>query len=392
MTRLTKTKLDAITKPGLTSLGDTLYLRIAPGGSRQWVQRLTINGRRHDIGLGSCKVVTLSMARHAALKNRLAVYEGRDPLAEKRKAAVPTFREAAMSTHKAKLATWRSAKSGANWMAQLERHAFRKIGRIPVDRIERDDILRVLTPIWTDKPETARRVRRAIKTTLQWALAKGYVEQNLAGEAIEGTLPRMRAVKAHLRALPYQDVADALRTVDQARASIAARCALRFLVLTAARSGEVRGARWDEIDRDEATWIVPADRMKSHREHRVPLTPAALAVLDAAAEISDGSGLVFPSPARPGNPLSDMALTKLLRDTGLAERATIHGFRSSFRDWCAETGKPREIAEAALAHTVGNAVEAAYFRSDLLARRRSLMDQWAAYLTDESRKVVSLRG
>ena len=188
--------------------------------------------------------------------------------------------------------------------------------------------------------------------------------------------PAQPAVKEHLRALPYREVGAALATVDASASSLSAKLAFRFTVLTAARSGEVRGAAWAEIDLDAHEWSIPASRMKAGAEHRVPLSDAALAVLEQARPLRDKSGLIFPSPSRAGRPLSDMTLTKVLRTTGLAERATVHGFRSSFRDWCADTGKPREIAEAALAHTVGG-VEGAYFRSDLFARRRRVMADWA---------------
>ena len=225
---------------------------------------------------------------------------------------------------------------------------------------------------------------------LRWCWAHGYVEQNVAGEGIEGALPAMPAVKAHFRALPYREVAAALETVDGSKASKAAKLCLRFLILTAARSGEARGATWVEVDSEAREWRIPGERMKGGAGHRVPLSDAALVVLERARALDDGSGLIFPSPLRPGRPLSPMTLTKILRDRGLAEWATVHGFRSTFRDWCAETGKPREIAEAALAHTVGG-VEGAYFRSDLLARRRVLMDQWAGFLTGAEAKVVKFR-
>ena len=193
-------------------------------------------------------------------------------------------------------------------------------------------------------------------------------------EVIDGALPRMPAVTARLRALPYRELSAALDIVEGSRASLTAKLALRFVILTAARSGEVRGATWAEIDFDERAWRIPGDRMKSGTEHRVPLSEAALDVLEQARRLDDRSGLVFPSPVRRARALSNMTLTKVLRDTGLADRATVHGFRSSFRDWCADTGKPRELAEAALAHAVAG-VEGAYFRSDLFARRRRLMDQ-----------------
>ena len=314
---------------------------------------------------------------------------GGDPLAAKRQAKVPTFRQAAQRTYKTLRPRWRNKKVAANWMQQLERHAFRKLAALPVDRIRREDVLTVLTPIWTSKPETARRVRRAIRATFKWCQAHGFVELNAAGEGIDGALPKMPAVKSHFRALPYREVASALDIISSSKASLTAKLAFRFLVLTAARTSEIRGARWDEIDLDSRVWRISGERMKNGAEHRVPLSSAALDVLDQARALDDGSGLVFPSPLRRGCKLSNMTLTKVLRDSGLAERATVHGFRSSFRDWCAETGKPREIAEAALAHTVGG-VEGAYFRSDLFDRRRRLMDSWAVYLTGSDEKVVAL--
>ena len=387
MSRLTVKRIQALESPGMYGDGGTLFLRVAPGGSKQWIQRLTINGKRRDIGLGGWPVVTLAEARDAAIDNRRAVRAGRDPLAERRKAAMPTFREAAIRTHKSLAATWRSGKVAAVWMQRMENHAFPRLGDMPVDRIGRDDILQVLTPIWTTKAETARKLRMYIRQSLQWCVAHGFIDVNHAGENIDGALPKMPSVKQHLRALPYREVPDALETVDAGGASAAAKNCMRWVVLTACRSGEARGAQWSEIDMEARVWIVPGNRMKTGVEHRVPITDALLPVIEAARKLDDGSGLVFPSPMKRGNPISDMTLTKVLRDTGLAERATVHGFRSSFRDWCAETGKPRDIAEQALAHTV-QGVEGAYLRSDILERRRGVMEAWAAHCTGERGKVV----
>lgn len=391
MGKLTVGKIKSLSLPGLYGDGGTLYLAVAPGGSKSWVQRITINGKRRDIGLGGWPVITLAKARDKALDNRRVVRDGGDPLAEKRKAKAPTFRRAAGATFEATAPRLRSEKNAKLWIAQLERHAFKKIGDMPVDKIGREDVLRVLTPIWTAKPEAARKVRQRIRATLAWAEAHGFVDRNVAGDAISGALPTQPAVKANLRAMPYGEIAAALDTIDASNSSLSAKLALRFTILTAARNGEVRGATWDEIDRDAREWRIPGERMKSGQPHRVPLSDAALAVLDHARPLSGGEGLVFPSPTKPGHPMSDMTLTKILRKTGLAERATVHGFRSSFRDWCADTGKPREIAEAALAHTVGG-VEGAYFRSDLFERRRALMQSWANFVAGTGADVVRLRG
>ena len=383
MGKLTAAIVKALAAPGRYGDGGTLFLNIAPGGSKSWVQRVTIEGRRRDIGLGGWPVVSLAKARERAFRNRVAISDGLDPLAEKRRAKVPSFQEAARATFEANKPRWRSSKATANWMQQLERHAFKRLGDMPVDQIGREDVLAVLTPIWTTTPEAARRVRRNIKATLAWAQAHGHVEHNVAGEAIDGALPALPAVKAHFRALPYQEVTEALQVVEGSRASLSAKLCLRFVVVTAARSGEARGAKWAEIDTEAREWRIPADRMKGGVEHRQPLSDAALDVLEQARGLDDGSGLIFPSPTRRGKPLSDMALTKVLRDNGLAAKATVHGFRSAFRVWAAErTDADHAVMELSLAHAVGSAVERAYARSDLLAKRRELMDQWADFLAE----------
>ena len=304
---------------------------------------------------------------------------------------MPTFQEAAMQTFEANRPRWRNDKVAKNWLQQLERRALPVMGEMPVDRIGREDVLRVLTPIWTRKPEVARKLRQRIRATLRWAEAHGFVDSNPAGEAIDGALPTMPAVKRHFRALPYGEVAGALEAVESTRAVLASKLCFRFLILMAARSGEARGAAWEEMHEEEREWRIPGERMKTGHPHHIPLSDAAMAVLEQARPLRDDSGLVFPSPIKRGHPLSDMAFTKLLRTTGLSEKTVVHGFRSSVRDWCAETGKPRELAEAALAHTVGG-VEGAYFRSDLFERRRLLMEQWAAYLTGMDAEVVRLHG
>ena len=391
---LTAAKVKALTKPGMHHDGRGLYLRVAPGGSKGWMLRATIDGRRRDIGLGGYSSVSLARARQLADGHRLAVAEGRDPLAEKRRAKMPTFREAAETVHAANLPRWRNGKHTDQWINTLRTYAFPGIGNLRLDRITRRDVLAALTPIWTTKPETARRVRQRIRTVLKWAMAHEFVEHNAAGEGIDGALPAMRRFKSHHRALPYAEVPAALETIDASTAGMAAKLCLRFLILTAARSSEARGATWSEMDLDNRLWTIPAERMKGGAEHRVPLSDAALAVLHEAPPLCDDSGLVFPSPRKRGSPLSDMAFTECLRRVGLADWATAHGFRSTFRDWAAEsTNAPHAVMERALAHTVADAVEAAYARSDLLERRRALMAEWGRFVTGNTgAKVVSLRG
>ncbi len=240
------------------------------------------------------------------------------------------------------------------------------------------DVLGVLTPIWTDKPETARRVRQRIGVLMDWAIAQGYRDDNPAGAALAAVLPKLPRTAAHHKALPYAQVPHAVRTIRDSSASRMSKLALEFLVLTASRSGEVRQATWDEVDLDALVWTIPADRMKAGREHRVPPAERAADILTGARQVVPGVGLIFPS-RQAGETLSDMTFTALLRRLSIP--AVPHGFRSSFRDWVPEcTDAPQAVMESALAHVVSNATEAAYFRFDLFERRRVLMDQWATFV------------
>ena len=380
MSNLTAAKVKTA-GPGKYHDGQGLHLRVTDSGSRSWFLRLTVNGRRRDIGLGGWPDVGLADARRKALEHRSAAADGRDPIAEKRRAVTPVFRDAAQAVYDANRPRWKSERHAANWWGSLEKHVFPEIGDIRVDRITQSDVLRGLTPIWTTRPEVARKTRQRIRTIMRWAMAHGYVQFNVAGEAIDGALPPMPRVQSHFRSLPYSEVADALAVVDESGASPSAKLCLRFVILTAARSGEARNATWDEIDFGAREWRIPAEKMKAASEHRVPLSEAALEVLDRAKDCHDGSDLVFPSPLKPGSPLSDMTLTKILRDVALADRATVHGFRASFRTWALEeTGTPWAVAEAALAHSLGDSVQQAHIRGDAYTKRRKLMDQWADYL------------
>jgi len=378
---LSATRVRTLKEPGRYSDGGGLYLYIGKTGRKSWVQRITIVGRRRDIGLGSFPSVSLAQARKKALENRAMIAGGRDPLVEKRKSKIPTFKEAARVVHEANKPRWRNAHHIASWIKTLERHAMPRLGNTPINQIDRRGVLQVLTPIWTTKPETARRVRQRMRTVLRWAMAHGFMESNPAGEAIDGALPRMPKVKAHLRSLPYQEVGRAIQIVDASEASVPSKLCFRFLVLTAARSGEARGATWDEINLQDRVWRIPGERMKAGIEHRVPLSRQATDLLGEAADLLDETGLVFPSPLKQRSQMSDMTLMKILRSVGLADRATVHGFRSSFKNWTLEqTDTPWAVSEAALAHTLGNATEQAYARSDLFDRRRILMQMWADYV------------
>ena len=367
-----------LSKPGRYSDGSTLYLVVAPGGSKQWVQRLSVGGKQKDIGLGGYPVVEIKEAREKAQANRAQARSGVDSLLERRRAAVPTFRDLAAQHIEALRPSWRNAKHAAQWGSTLAAYTYPFIGNRLVDQVTRADVIGLLSPIWTEKPETARRVRQRVRAVMARAIALEYIEHNPAGEGINAALAKLPRTKAHHPALPYALLPAALRAVRASTATTAVKLGFQFLALTACRSGEVRGARWEEVDLGAAAWTVPAERMKGGRAHRVPLSEQAIAVLDEARGLDNGSGLLFPAP-RSGLELSDMAFAQLRRRLGLGFVA--HGVRSSFRDWAAEqTGAPQAVMEAALAHSVRNPTEAAYFRSDLFELRRDLMKEWGDYL------------
>ena len=365
--------------PGKYCDGNGLYLRVEPNGTKFWVQRIVILGKRRELGLGSVALVSLAEAREKALANRKMAREGGDPLAARREQqAVMTFEQASRHVHELHAPTWRNAKHRLDFISSLERYAFPLIGKLPASKVAAADVLRVLTPIWTEKPETARRVRQRIGTVLKWAVAQGWRQDNPA-DSITQALPKVAKAQVHRKSLPYTDIADCLAAIRRSRAMTSTKLALEFLILTAARSGEVREAVWDEIDLDNRLWVIPAARMKAKRAHRVPLSPQAITILREARAFGDGSNVIFPG-SRYGVALSDMTLSKLVKELGFD--ADVHGFRTSFRTWVQEqTNYPREVAEAALAHAVGDAVEQAYARSDMLDRRRHMMDAWAEYLS-----------
>ena len=395
MDRLTALEAKNVSTPGRHGDGDGLYLNVAPSGRKSWVQRIVVRGRRRDIGLGPYPSVSLAQARDIAHGNRAAVALGRDPVAEKRKVreasrrstpSTPTFAEAAARVIALHRPTWSNSKHAAQWRSTLETYAFPLIGGKPVDAVTSADAMEVLTPIWTAKPETASRVRQRMETVMDWAVTQGYRLDNPAGRSLLRVLPKTQRLKEHHRALPYAEVPGAVRRVRESTSGRSTKLAFEFLVLTASRSGEVRGAKWGEVDWGSATWEVPAARMKARRSHRVPLSSRAVEILREALELDDGHGLIF--PAARGGPASAMTFTALLRRLEIP--AVPHGFRSSFRDWVIEqTSTPWAVAEAALAHNVGNSTEAAYMRSDLFDRRRSLMDAWTAYVTGGTSEEVS---
>ncbi|MBN8914506.1 MAG: tyrosine-type recombinase/integrase [Rhizobiales bacterium] len=369
--------------PGRYADGNGLYLEVDPSGAKRWTLRIMVRGRRRDIGLGGAALVSLGEAREKALTYRKIAREGGDPLLEKRKAqgTVPTFAEAAEKVHAEHAPSWKNEKHAAQWLTTLKTYAYPEIGKVAVDAIDTPMLLRVLSPIWLAKPETARRLRQRLGTVFDWAKAAGYREGDNPIEGVERGLPKNKKAKEHHAALPYPDVPAFVKRIQKEDAALAVRLGFEFLILTAARTGEVLGATWDEIDLKEKVWTVPAARMKAKKPHRVPLSDRCLEVLADAARLGT-EGYVFPGRSSQ-RPLSNMAFLMMLRRMELS--ITAHGFRSAFRDWAAEaTNHPREVCEMALAHTVENKVEAAYRRGDLFEKRQQLMRDWDKFATTSS--------
>lgn len=385
----TVTEVNAIRSPGRHSIGGGLILAVSTSGARSWLARVRDpSGRRRDIGLGPFPDVKLAEARDRAADLRRMVRDGLDPVAEKRRARrlVPTFREAARRAHAERQGTYRNAKHAAQWITSLEAHAFPKLGDRNVDQIDAAAIIHALLPIWLEIPETARRVRQRIAAVLNWAHAHGYRPTEAPMQSVSAGLPRQPKKSGRFEAMPYPEL-PAFVTELRGEPPTVGRMALLLTILTAARSGETRGATWDEFDLDAALWFIPGERMKAGEPHTVPLSDAAIAILQPLHEARSGD-VVFPGAK--GRPLSDATLSKILRDKG--RPCTVHGFRSSFRDWVAETmAVPGEVAEAALAHAIPNKVEAAYRRTKYLDQRRTLMQAWANFLGGVGADVVTLK-
>lgn len=395
-------------KPGRHADGAGLYLLVKDTGARSWVFRYMLRGKAFDMGLGPAGPggTSLADARDKVADLRRMLKAGVNPLEEERrqaaealaaaqaaKVAAVTFREAADGYIARNEASWRNAKHRAQWRSTLEQYAFPVMGDLPVADIGTAHVLSVLEPIWAAKPETASRVRGRIETILDAAKARGYREgENPArwrGHIAQILPPRSRLKRGHHKAMPYEAIPAFMERLREREAMAA--LALEFVILTATRTSEVLGATWDEVDLGKGIWTVPASRMKAGNEHRVPLSPRAIAILEAVKPL--GTASLF--PGEKGGKLSTMAMAMLLRRMKL--ECTVHGFRSGFRDWAAEcTSYAHEVCEMALAHVIGNKAEAAYRRGDLFEKRRRLMDEWATYCgtasSPKSGNVTPIRG
>jgi integrase len=393
MSKLNAARMRTLTKPGTYGDGGGLYLQVRGPDKRSWLYRFKLHGKPHLMGLGTTDDVSLAEARDAAATARKAVRQGVNPIDQRRAARVEaaaqaslTFGQVAEAYIKAHERSWRNAKHRQQWRNTLNAYADPILGKLSVAEVRVGDVMRVLEPLWQDKTETASRLRGRIEAVLDYATARGWRHgENPARWRghLDNLLPaRSKVAKVeHHAALPWPEIGAFMAALTQEEGISA--LALRFAILTAARTGEVIGARWSEIDTTEAVWTVPAGRMKAAREHRVPLSVDALGVLREMGKLRTNpkvDGFVFPG-GKLGKPLSSMALLMLLRRMGRGD-LTAHGFRSTFRDWCAEaTNYPREVAEAALAHTLRDKTEAAYQRGDLMEKRRRLMADWATFCT-----------
>ncbi len=405
--RLNALAVSRAKKPGLYADGGGLCLQVTASGAKSWVLRYMLNGRARSMGLGSLNAVGLSDARELAREARRLRAAGIDPIDDRNnrrsgalleEAKSKTFKDCATAFINAHKASWQNAKHVSQWTNTLTTYVYPVFGDFPVQGIDVSMVTRVIEPIWTEKTETAMRLRGRIEAVLDWATARGYRRgENPARWRghLENLLPRGSKVRQvrHHAALPYSAIAEFMGVLRQQKG--VAALAMEFAILTACRTGEVIGGRWSEIDIKASVWVIPAARMKGRKEHRVPLSDRALAVLEEMQGLRDGAdkaAFVFPG-GKKGMPLSNMAMLQLLKRMG-RDDLTTHGFRSTFRDWAAEqTSYPSEVAEMALAHAVGDKVEAAYRRGDLFEKRQRLMDEWATYSKKPkgSGKVVPIR-
>ena len=390
--KLSPPAVKALKKPGRYSDGGGLYLVVSDSGSKKWILRTVVQGRRTDMGLGGYSTTTLADAREEAARLRKIARKDGNPLEERQKARTktPTFKQAAKMVHEEHSKTWKNKKHSAQWISSLQEYAFPHFGDMSVDQIGTAQVLKALSQIWLAKPETARRVRQRIGTIMDWAKAAGHRTGDNPIDGIEKVLPKQPKRENHHAALPYLEVNSFISELGKANENESARLAFEFLILTATRTSEIILAEWSEIDLEEKAWTIRAERMKAGRKHRVPLGSRCIEILKRAKELSDDGPFVFPGRSRK-KPLSTTVFFEMIRR--MKKNITAHGFRSTFRDWAAErTNFSREVCEMALAHSVSDKTEAAYLRGDLFDKRRELMDTWAAYAcADGGDNVVTLR-
>lgn len=387
---LSATFIRSVKHAGRYGDGNGLYMVVDPSGAKRWILRTVVMGQRKDIGLGGLSIVSLAEAREEAARLRKIARQQGDPLAERRKSqrVVPTFEQASREVHKTHSVSWKNAKHIQQWINTMSDYVFPVFGNTRIDQIDTPDVLKTLSPIWLKKPETARRVRQRIKTVFDWAKAAGFRSGDNPVDGISKVLPKQPASQEHHAALHYKEVPAFISTLHSIDASKEAQCAFEFLILTATRTNEVINATRDEINLKNKIWEIPGTRMKTKRDHRIPLSKRCIEILKETGKFSDSSPYIF-SNSLTGKPFSNMVFLMLLRRMKL--NITTHGFRSSFRDWASEkTNIPHDACEAALAHSIRDKTEAAYKRTDLFDKRRELMESWGTFATGKKANVITL--
>lgn len=392
MYKLSVMQIKKISRAGRYSDGNCLYLYVDDQASKRWVLRLVVRGKRRDMGLGSFALVSLEEARDLARQYRKIARGGGDPFEGRKlsKGKYVTFEQAALNVHELNAPAWRNKKHADQWLSSLQLHVFPLIGSRLVSEITSADILRVLSPIWVEKADTAKKIRQRLRMVIKWARAQGFYKGDDPVELAEQALPKVKASGAHFKAVPYDELPSIIKRLRASKISLPTQLALEFLILTACRTSEVLGLQWSEIDRDDKLWVIPAIRMKSGKPHEVPLTDQMMAVLNKAASLNVDNGLVFPSDVN-GRPLSNNTLRQALQKR-LGIDATVHGMRSAFKDWAAETTNfANEVSEMALGHVISNKVEAAYRRGNLISKRRQMMEDWSNFLSEREAKIISIQ-
>ena len=387
--KLTAMTVKKLSKPGKYADGNNLYLQIDISGARRWILRLTVGHRRRDMGLGSTMIVSLEEARQLARLYRGIAKSGGDPFLERQKERgfKVTFAYCAQKVHELNKPTWKNEKFALQWYSSLENHVLPKIGKLPISQITSSDILNVLSPIWNTRTDTARKLKQRIRLIIKWARAKGFFQGDDPVELAEQALPRKKRSNNHHKSLSYKDVPDLIVKIKESKISLPTQLAIQFTILSACRTSEVLRASWDEIDMQNLIWTIPAKRMKTGKIHEVPISSGMKDILKDAKDKIGSPDYIFSSD-QSGKELSNNTL-RLAVQKRLGVDTTIHGMRSSFKDWASETTNfANEVSEMALAHVIPNKTEAAYRRGNLMDKRRHLMQIWSDFINNNQSKVI----
>ena len=388
---LTALKIKKLTIPGRYADGNNLYLEVDKSGARRWTLRVTILGRRRDMGLGGISTVSLEEARELAYQYRKIARSGGDPILERQKnrGLQTTLIYCTKKVHEINLPTWKNEKFAKQWLSSLEHHVFPTIGKLPISQVTSADILIVLTPIWNTKGDTAKKIKQRLRMIIKWARAQGYFQGDDPVELAEQALPKQLKSDDHHKSLEFEKLPEMISNLRKSKISLPTKLALEFTILSACRTSEVLNAKWEEIDLTKLIWSIPSERMKGGKVHQVPLTDRMTVILNDCQKLKTNNDLLFPSEIN-GEALSNNTMRLALKKR-LKIDATVHGMRSSFKDWASETTNfANEVSEMALAHTISNKTELAYRRRTLIEKRRQLMQKWSDYLNNKEGEVIEL--